>query len=230
MPTRDSAAGSAAPWVTRSARRPGAASSSSGSATISAPTTAPARSWRGRSASASRTPSFDGGQAPESYARDPSGARARTRSSSWTRRTSGGHRGRSGCAPATDDAAGLTLGTHTLPIGTFMQALGEMTGAVVHLVAIQAAATEFGAAMTPEVAAAVARRGAGARNDPGDTQNGGRPMTNRTRCAALHRSAAGARVRARRLFVHRSARPSRSRASQRTGSRPRASSFWSASR
>jgi hydrogenase 3 maturation protease len=100
---------------------------------------------------------FDGGQAPENVsgpvrrarpdtviivdAADFGGAPGETRFA-----TPGG-------------AGGLTLGTHALPIGTFMTALGEMTGAAVHLVAIQAATTEFGGAMTPDVAAAVGEVG-----------------------------------------------------------------------
>lgn len=95
---------------------------------------------------------FDGGQAPE----NASGPVRRARPDTVVvvdAAEFGGAAGEIRVASAAG-AGGLTLGTHALPIGTFMQALGEMTGAVVHLVAIQALATEFGGAMTPEVTAA----------------------------------------------------------------------------
>lgn len=97
---------------------------------------------------------FDGGQAPE----NASGPIRRTRPDTVIvvdAADFGGAPGEVRVASATG-AAGLTLGTHALPIGTFMQALGEMTGAALHLLAIQAATTAFGVAMTPEVAVAVA--------------------------------------------------------------------------
>jgi len=97
---------------------------------------------------------FDGGQAPE----NASGPVRRVRPDTVIvvdAADFGGAPGEVRVASATGAAAGLTLGTHALPIGTFMQALGEMTGAAVHLMAIQAVTTAFGAAMTPEVAVAV---------------------------------------------------------------------------
>lgn len=97
---------------------------------------------------------FDGGQAPE----NASGPIRRARPDTVIVVDAADFGGAPGeirfASPG--DAGGLTLGTHALPIGTFMQALAEMTGAAVHLVAIQAQATAFGGGMTPEVAAAVA--------------------------------------------------------------------------
>jgi hydrogenase 3 maturation protease len=98
---------------------------------------------------------FDGGQAPESYAGPIRRARPDTvivvDSADF-----GGAPGEIRVVSTAGEAGGLTPGTHALPIGTFMTALAEMTGAAVHLVAVQATTTVFGGAMTPEVAAAVA--------------------------------------------------------------------------
>jgi len=52
---------------------------------------------------------------------------------------------------------GLTLGTHALPLSVFMAAIAEEVGAKVHLVAIQAATTGLGGAMSVAVSDAVAR-------------------------------------------------------------------------
>lgn len=97
---------------------------------------------------------FDGGQAPE----NASGPLRRARPDTVVVVDAADFGGAPGeirfATPG--EAGGLTLGTHALPIGTFMAALAEMTNADVHLAAIQAAATEFGGTMTPEVAAAVA--------------------------------------------------------------------------
>jgi hydrogenase 3 maturation protease len=101
---------------------------------------------------------FDGGQAPE----NASGPVRRARPDTVIivdAADFGGAAGEIRVASSAGGAGGLTLGTHALPIGTFMTALGEMTGAAVHLVAIQAATTEFGVAMTPDVAAAVGEVG-----------------------------------------------------------------------
>jgi len=155
MPTRDSAAGAAASWIV-------ALREAAGGRVVVLGIGNDLRADDGAGALVAqslleRFPDavFDGGQAPESYAGPIRRAQPDTLivvdASDF-----GGAPGEIRVAPTTDDAAGLTLGTHTLPIGTFMQALGEMTGAVVHLVAIQAEVTEFGVAMTPEVAAAAA--------------------------------------------------------------------------
>ncbi len=96
---------------------------------------------------------FDGGQAPESFAGPIRRARPDT-IIVVDAADFGGAPGEVRVA-SPGDAEGLTLGTHALPIGTFMTALAEMTGAAVRLVAIQAEVTTFGAAVTPGVAAAV---------------------------------------------------------------------------
>ena len=58
---------------------------------------------------------------------------------------------------AAADVRGLTLGTHALPLGLFMEAVAEETGADVHLVAIQAEGTELGGVVSPAVAEAIER-------------------------------------------------------------------------
>ncbi|MBM3308025.1 MAG: hydrogenase maturation protease [Candidatus Eisenbacteria bacterium] len=97
---------------------------------------------------------FDGGQAPENL----SGPLRRARPDAVIvvdAADFGAAPGEVRVVSAAEGAGGLTLGTHALPIGTFLAALAETTGAAIHLVAVQAATTEFGAAMTPAVAAAV---------------------------------------------------------------------------
>jgi len=97
---------------------------------------------------------FDGGQAPENQ----SGPLRRARPDTVLvvdAADFGGAPGQVRVVSGAGDAAGLTLGTHALPIGTFLSALAETTGARVRLVAIQAETTEFGAPMTPAVASAV---------------------------------------------------------------------------
>jgi hydrogenase 3 maturation protease len=97
---------------------------------------------------------FDGGQAPENL----SGPLRRARPDAIVvvdAADFGGAPGEVRVVSRADDAAGLTPGTHALPIGTFLSALAEATGASVHLIAIQAGTTAFGAAMTPSVATTV---------------------------------------------------------------------------
>lgn len=98
---------------------------------------------------------FDGGQAPENQ----SGPLRRARPDAIVVVDAADFGGAPGevrvvCARE-GEAGGLALGTHALPIGTFLAALAEATGATVHLVAIQASTTQLGVEMTPAVAAAV---------------------------------------------------------------------------
>ncbi len=155
MSTRDSAAGGAAPWVTvlRDVAKGRVVVLGIGN-DLRADDGAGAlvaRSLRERFPDAA----FDGGQAPESYT-GPIRRAGPDTVIVVDAADFGGAPGEVRVVSSSDGVGGLTPGTHALPIGTFMQALGEMTGAVVRLVAIQAEVVEFGVAMTPEVAAAAA--------------------------------------------------------------------------